>query len=170
MNKLIIISILLLAGLNGFGQEANSDTTILYWGDGINNKYWQWSETVTLSKSKGLKAATWNLRKLFFSKEGNKISSQDFLKQYGQLELDIISLELLLNWISADSVDINNNSDLKIELYNYYIKAADGKLFLKEYEVAMNYYTKAKEIKPNEMWPKEKIFEVEELMKNQKLK
>lgn len=55
--------------------------------------------------------------------------------------------------------------ELKVD-YTELIRNADNYLFYKEYSKALEYYRKAEEIKPNELYPKGKIAEIKDFLKS----
>jgi hypothetical protein len=161
MKKLLIISSLLLLGLNGFGQK---DTTSLFWENGTK-KYEHiccFIDTIYLSSSSNDKPTpniTHYMVETFWNKSGKKIEELDFIKQYESKEI----IEI------RNSISIKNNSRYKddyiIENYKDLIKKADILFFDKKYQYALEYYKKASFIMPNESYPKMKTFEATELIK-----
>ena len=56
--------------------------------------------------------------------------------------------------------------ELKVD-YTELIRNADNYLFDKEYSKALDYYRKAEEIKPNEVYPKGRIAEIKDFLKSE---
>ena len=154
MKSITIIIVLLLSGLNGFGQ----DSAKVFWTNG-NLKYLEFLSSESVKNPNGYDDKIYFNVSEFYNESGTKLTQEEFVSQFGSGLIDSLNTyKEVLNRAKelqhkVEKPEESNYIEIIIKADTYFSK--------KEFQKAYEYYKKALDIKPNEGYPKNKILELE---------
>lgn len=157
MKKMKFIIVLLLSSFSSLYSQDVKDGVKLYWENG-NIKYSEYKSTKKVKEPSGSESTFVIKKEEFYTKTGQLVSKDDFVKEFGPSEIDRIYEQVEQK---------RNNGTSSSNDYQSLIKLADTQFYEKKYKEAIDSYNKALKIKPNEEYPKIQIKELNKLLEKQ---